>query len=221
MAAAARKWTSAASGTALRSTMTPPSRSGAAAAPAGGRKAAGSQGVASVARRLLALAPMAFAGACILPPPLEIGTEDAGVSSPPVVEQVLPDDFATPGPPIKLQPDQPRTMTLVVRDADLEDTVFVRFFVDYNRPDPGNFKASCSAPPPLEGGPLRNVDCETQTLCDGIAPDNDIEHFLEAVVADRTFLETSDPEAEGQPVFRALPSGGASTVTSWTMICLE
>lgn len=165
--------------------------------------------------------PMLCAGACILPPPLEIGDVDAGTSVPPVVEQVLPDDFATPGPAIKLEPGQSRIMTLVVRDPDLSDTIFVRFFVDYNRPQPSNFKASCSAPPPVEGGPLRNVDCDTQTLCDGITPDNDTEHFLEAVVSDGAFLETSDPLAEGQPVFRAIPASASKTVTSWTMICLQ
>lgn len=203
----------------LRSTMTRPSRSDARDRALERARAPESKDIARLARGLLLLLPMVLAGACILPPPLEIGNADAGTSAKPTVEQVLPEDFATPGPPVKLTPGEDRIMTLVVHDEDVDDTIHVRFFVDYGDPDPTNFKADCTAAP--SGEPERSVECNTRTLCDGITPDNSTEHFLEAVVADAEFLATSDPEAEDQLPFRAIPTTASKSTTTWTLICLE
>jgi hypothetical protein len=179
-------------------------------------------GIGLVARPLLALCAMGL-GACIIPPDLAIGDADAGVSSPPVVERVQPaEDFASPGPPIQLARGEAREMTLVVRDNELEDSLFVRFFVNYDRPtrpNPVNFVASCSAPGPADQQ-VRSIVCNTETFC-GPDLELDVEHFLEAVVSDRPFLtDTNDPRGAGQLPFRAIVPGGSTTVTAWTLICL-
>ena len=157
-----------------------------------------------------------FLQSCILPPELEIVAERDD-SAPPIVSAVAPAEFTTPGPPIQLELGDERFMTLTVRDNDLADVIFVRFFVDYSRPDRTNSKAECSAP--SSGEIEREVPCSMSTIGNGVSLSE--EHFLEAVVADQPFLETSDPDAAGQLPFRALPPGSSSSVTAWSLRCLE
>ncbi len=169
-----------------------------------------------LARRLLLLSSMG-ASACILPPPLDVESDDIGISSPPVVVEIAPQEFKSPGLPIQVEQADERNMILTVSDNDPEDLIFVRFFVDYARPDQTSFKADCSAP--ASGTERRQVTCSMATICNGISPD--VAHFLEAVIADRPFLDTSDPRAVGQLPFRALPPLAGSTITAWTLECVE
>jgi hypothetical protein len=209
-------------GQTLRIAMTPAPRSRGSEPASARPKPLEPHGSGLVARALLAVPAMAL-GACLFPPDLAIGDVDAGVSSPPVVERVLPpEDFASPGPPIQLARGEAREMTLLVRDNELDDSLFVRFFVNYDRPtrpNPVNFVASCSAPGPAEQQ-VRSIVCNTETLC-GPDTELDVEHFLEAVISDRPFLtDTNDPRGAGQLPFRAIVPGGSTTVTAWTLICL-
>jgi len=160
--------------------------------------------------------------ACLIPPDLEPASQDAGSGSPPVILSAQPTEFAFPGPILLDHSGLERPMTLEVTDADTDDTLFVQLYVDYNRlptnaPTPA--LASCQVPP--NGTATRFMACPTQTLCNSIPSTDEANHVLEAMVADRSFILDSDPDAFGQPPYRALaePEKASSTISSWVMSC--
>ena len=160
--------------------------------------------------------------ACIIPPDLEPeeALSDAGPSSPPVILSAQPAEFAFPGPIVFQRPDE-RVLALEVEDNDILDAIFVRLYVDYNRP-PTNAPtppwADCQHP---GGTRTRIIDCPVNALCTPIDQNDSTNHVLEALVSDRPFILDSDPVAEGQPPFRATadPAGAAKTIASWLMQC--
>jgi hypothetical protein len=196
------------------------------------RKSLQSFCAARVARRLLlflsvtrgALSATAAAGlatGCFLPPDLELAGADAGPSARPIIVRAQPPEFAFPGPIVFERADA-RRLTLEVEDRDAEDTVYVRLYVDYNRPPdmvPTPPWADCQAAP--NGEAIRFVDCPTQALCNPIAGTDDSEHVLEAMASDRPFIPDADLQAEGQPPYRAVadPQRAATFIRSWLMSC--
>jgi hypothetical protein len=159
--------------------------------------------------------------ACLIPPDLEPASQDAGGGSPPFIVSAQPMEFAFPGPMILDHLDE-RTLSLEVQDADIQDTVFVQLYVDYNRAptnQPTPSYANCQAPP--NDTAVRLVPCDTNSLCNSIASTDQGDHVLEAMVADRTFILDSDPQAEGQPPYRALaePQVASFNIYSWVMRC--
>lgn len=170
--------------------------------------------IGPLARRLLLVGGMAgCVSACVIPPPGDFAEADAGPSSPPVIVSAAdPYEF----PEMNVVRTDPPRLALTLRDVDLEDTLFVRLYVDYGLPVESNFAASCTAVP--SGMQERIADCATSTLCNQIT--DEAPHFLEAMVADLEFLSDSDPLAEGQPPFRALPPTAAYSFRSWMMTCI-
>jgi hypothetical protein len=165
-------------------------------------------GIGSVARPLLLVVGMAgSATACFIPVPLELDQQDAGPSAPPVLESVSPPEFAPPT--MVVEPADQRRLLLTLRDVDLDDTLFVQIYIDYAKPNPNNFVASCTALP--NGDQIRVADCSTANLCQQISDTE--EHLFEIMVADREFLD------EGEPAFRALPETAASSIRGWEIVC--
>jgi len=162
--------------------------------------------------------------ACLIPPDLEPASQDAGGGSPPVILSAQPAEFAFPGP-IVLERGDLRTLSLEVKDADIEDTLFVQLYVDYNRPptnEPTPAYAACQVAP--NGTATRLIACDTGALCNSIEPGSEtIDHVLEAMVADRSFILDSDPQAFGQPPYRALaePEKASFNFSSWVLHCLD
>jgi hypothetical protein len=159
--------------------------------------------------------------ACLIPPDLEPASQDAGGGSPPDILSAQPVEFAFPGP-ILLEHGDLRTLSLEVKDPDTEDTLFVQLYVDYNRAPtsaPTPAYASCQAAP--NGTATRLIACGTGALCNSIGDTDTDPHVLEAMVADRTFILDSDPQAFGQPPYRALaePEKASFTIRSWVMSC--
>jgi hypothetical protein len=159
--------------------------------------------------------------ACLIPPDLEPASQDAGSGSPPVILSAQPTEFAFPGPML-LQRGDTRQLSLEVQDGDVNDTLFVQLYVDYNRlptSQPTPAYASCQAAP--NGTSVRFIPCPTQSLCNSIVSTDDDNHVLEAMVADRAFILDSDPEAVDQPPYRALaePGEASFTISSWVMNC--
>lgn len=174
----------------------------------------------------MSIAVAVSASACIIPPDLEPADDapDAGPSSPPVIRSASPaPEFSFPGP-IQLERADARILALEVEDNDLADGIYVRLYVDYNRPPismPTPPWADCQA----AGNSLlsiRIVNCPTNALCTPIGTEDTTEHVLEALVSDRPFILDSDPQAEGQDPFRAVadPVRAAKTVRSWLMTCV-
>ncbi len=157
--------------------------------------------------------------ACVIPPPLQLDESDSGVNATPVIVSSGPaPEFSFPGPLVMEHSDQ-RRLTLTLSDSDVDDTLHVRIYRDYGMPDESNFVSSCTFPP--SGERTRVGDCLTQSFCNGLAPTDQDNKVLEAVVADRAFLDESDPAGEGQPAYRRLPTGTATSVRAWIMTCEE
>lgn len=172
--------------------------------------------------RPVLIAMLVTTAACPFPSDLEQAAVDGGQSSPPVMLSAQPaPEFSFPGPMI-LERGDSRVLTLEVEDTDIGDSLFLRLYVDYNRPQPTPPWAECQAAP--TGNETRIVDCPTATLCNGVDVTNEAtDHVLEAMVSDRAFIPDSDPAAEGQPAFRAVsdPQRGAYSLRSWILRCTD
>jgi len=156
---------------------------------------------------------------CPFPPGLNPSGADAGPSSPPVILSAGPaPEFSFPGPMV-LDRQDARTLSLTVQDADTDDVIHVKLFVDYGRPDVSPAWATCQAA--STGELSRVVACPVNTVCNAIAETDPAQHVLEAMVADREFIDDDDDGAEGQPPFRALEDieRAAFSFGSWTMTC--
>lgn len=146
---------------------------------------------------------------CVIPPPLERETgRDAQVNSIPVIVEVDP-NFPTPGP-IAVKRTEQEPMSLTVRDLDVEDTIWVYFYVDYNYPQAEPSLNQCQSS-------VQSIDrvltCPLFALCafeDGPA---DELHILEAMVTDRELLPV------GEPQYRALPADAGVSFRTWVMTC--
>lgn len=154
---------------------------------------------------------LAMLAGCVVPPPLERASDvDAAINSIPVITALDP-SFPAPGP-IQIKRQEQETMTLVVHDADLMDTVWIYFFVDYNYPNPVPPLNSCqSSVSELE----RTLICPLNALCAFAQGPPDQIHVLEAMITDREIL------TEGEPIYRALPDGAGVSFRSWLMNCIE
>lgn len=159
--------------------------------------------------------------ACLIPPDLEPSSQDAGSGSPPVILSAQPIEFAFPGP-ILLERGDERLLTLEVQDGDRTDTLFVKLYVDYNRP-PANLPTpsfnECQAAP--NDMATRFIQCPVNSLCNPIDEGDQGDHVLEAMVSDRPFISDADPEAFGQPPYRAVadPEEASTSTNSWVMRC--
>jgi hypothetical protein len=158
---------------------------------------------------------------CLIPPDLEPASQDAGAGSPPVIRSAQPTEFAFPGPILLTRGDL-RLLSLEVLDGDSEDTLFVRLYVDYNRP-PTNLPTpsynECQAAP--NDTATRFIECNVNSLCTSIDETDQGDHVLDAMVSDRQFISDADPQAFGQPPYRAVaePQAASFSINSWVMRC--
>jgi hypothetical protein len=150
--------------------------------------------------------------ACAVPPSLQLDQPDAGENAAPIVTSVsnaAAEELIEPGPITVAQ--GAGTLSVTLRDADVGDALFVRMFVDYNRPDPTPPRVLCST---ASGTTVkRTASCPITGLCQ--TSDIGQERNLWIEVFDRQPLET------GLPLYRAMPTGGASSKWQFTMRCQE
>jgi hypothetical protein len=151
---------------------------------------------------------------CVVPIPASpVEDGDGGVrSDTPTVITATPYDF--PGP-LSLNPLSPEQFTVTLRDADIQDTLYVRVFRDYQKAALG-FLDQREVPNDPDLGRLdRQVTLLTNNWCNGI---NDTEGQLvfDVVVADQPF----DNDNTTVPEYRAVINGGRSSVRSWVGRCV-
>ncbi len=120
---------------------------------------------ASLARHMLIVWFIPMLG-CI-PPTLEL-EQPVEPNSPPVTLSVrgpTGDELPWPGPVTLVRGTG--TATLVVRDLDLADSLYVQFFVDYGMPDPQPTRTpSCRVGPVIGGdSPDRTISCDIRGVC--------------------------------------------------------
>ena len=110
------------------------------------------------------LLPVASLTACVIPPSLSVGTEDAPVNAPPAIIAVhtAVEELAKPGP-VVFDVGSQDTLSIDLFDPDVNDTLYVRIFVDYNYPDRGNSRSFCDTAP--TGNTKRTASCPELGIC--------------------------------------------------------
>lgn len=148
---------------------------------------------------------------CVIPPSLSIDDGDAGVNSPPAILAVRSDqqELAEPGPVTFARGSGTISVTLL--DTDIEDTLYVRVFVDYKVTDPTAARSTCTAPP--NGTTQRAATCDLSALC--LTGDIGAERLMQVQVFDRELLES------GAPQFKAMPPDGLTTSRFYQLDCTE
>ena len=182
-----------------------------------------SQGEVRLAQRLhgwrelvvcrLLLVPALACGGCVIPPSLSVGTEDAGVNSPPAILAVRSDtqELPEPGPVLLDRGETAGSLSLTLLDTDLADTLYVRMFLDYTVTAADPARVTCTSPAPMPNAPQRTVSCDATSLC----PATGTDFNLSIVVFDREPLES------GTPPYQAMPPGGLKTSVFYFLKCQD
>jgi hypothetical protein len=167
------------------------------------------------ARGLLVLA--IGSSGCIIPPSLSVDNQDAGIDSPPSITSVRSDLSAMiePGPyTFPAAPDaQNETVNLSLLDTDVNDSLYVRIYVDYTVVTPTAPRSTCNAV--VNGAAVRTTTCSLAALCLQSDVSSDPTHIMEIVVFDR------EPLDSGSPTFKAIPDGGQSTTRTYQLGCVS
>lgn len=155
---------------------------------------------------------LGLAAGCAVPPSLQLDEPDARVNSAPTIVSISDStarELVEPGP-VTFEVAR-GSLSLSLRDTDLDDTLYVRFYANYNAPDPTPALASCRAAP--SGLVSRTINCPI----DGLCTESDIgrERNLWVEVFDRELLDS------GTPRYRAMATGGMSTKWQFRLNCKE
>ena len=147
----------------------------------------------------------AASGACVVPIPAEVESNDGGPNSPPVILHPVPEmPFGNTAGPLR-QIDFPN-VTFDVRDIDVDDVITVRVFRNFQL-EPDLARQVKVVP---GGEAIRPVDLDTGTWCLGAGGTNNV--VFEILVSDRAFLDD-----DVEPLFRA--TTGETASRSWVMNC--
>lgn len=156
---------------------------------------------------VLAVLLVAQLAGCVIPPSLSVDNQDAGINSPPAVIAVRTEqEELAELDTVPFVRGEQSTLSIELLDTDLQDTLYVRIFVDYTFDNPSPARSACVASP--TGIARRTVSCDTTALC----PDT-VMHDLQVKVFDRQLLDS------GMPAFQAMPEGGLSTGKVFKLDC--
>jgi hypothetical protein len=164
--------------------------------------------------RVWAVVTSVLLAGCIIPPSLAVGVEDASIDSPPSITSARSDlvELVEPGPYLfPTAPDaQNETINLTLLDTDVDDTLYVRIYVNYMVGIPTAPRSTCSAV--SNGSAIRTTTCSLAALCLPSDPSG-VFQIMEIVVFDRQPLDV------GTPTFKAIPAGGESTTRTFQLGC--
>ena len=82
---------------------------------------------------------------CVIPPSLSVDTTDAGANSAPAIVSVRADlvEFPQFSTLVFEKGNGAGQLNVTLHDTDLDDTLYVKIFVNYNRPDPTPARSEC------------------------------------------------------------------------------
>jgi hypothetical protein len=163
---------------------------------------------------VLAVAVAALAVGCVIPPNLSIEENDGAVNAAPVIKDVRDEagnPFERPGPR-DIVVGQGR-LVLTLADPDVNDTLSVRYFLDYGLPAPTPARIECEAAPGATPTVDRQITCSLVGVCTTPALGA---HVFEIEVFDRPPV-VDDPTR----LFRQLDPPGLSSVWWWQVNCVE
>ncbi len=174
-----------------------------------------SSGRSPMARFMLltgALVIFPAAIACAVPPGLQLDQPDAKENSAPIITAaaVGAEALTEPGPITEIERGR-GNMAVTVRDTDVEDTLYIRMFVDYGLPDPTAPRGFCKTTPGITTS--RTISCDISGICTN--DDIDVTRLLWIEVFDR------EPLDSGTPRFRVMPEGGYSSKWAFSLQCQE
>jgi len=155
------------------------------------------------------------AGGCVIPPSLSLEENDAAVNNPPVLHDVrdeVGNPFERPGPR-DIVVGQGR-LVITASDNDLDDTLYVRFYMDYGLVDPTPAKITCQAAPGASPTIERQVTCSLIGVC--TASDVGTEHMFEIDLYDRTPIDD-----EPTRINRSVAAPGEVSTWWWKVECRE
>jgi hypothetical protein len=161
----------------------------------------------------LALMTLVTTTACVVPIPASPVEEDGGAPNGlPDIAGASPAEFKFPGP-IDLDPSKPQSITVTLKDMDLDDTLYVRVFRNYPE-NPGFIDSKFVTNDATLGKAERQLPLSTANWCFG-APESE-QLILLLVVADREF----DEDNTKQPPFQAVTTGGLTSAREWVARCV-
>lgn len=172
-------------------------------------------------RVLLGLFTMSLTAACILPPSLSVN-QDAGVNSPPAITAVRSNDqeLPEPGPVNFVTGPSAGTMSISLVDTDVEDTLYVRLFVNYLGTKTPSPRSNCTAAPTMTS--LRTTTCTLTAIC------TDTEVGLEGGALPGSLYLTvqvfdREPDDFLLPAFKTMPEdqNGMTTSRGYLMNCQD
>lgn len=152
----------------------------------------------------------ALLAGCVVPLPYPEESGDAGQGGyPPVIRAGTP----PLGEPTSLFYSAPNTdYTLDVEDRDLDDTIYLRIFRDYDPQAPMPPIVDRLYPPGGEALRTLGVEVGVVAWCPELPEPR--QYIFEVVVADRPFDPNPTP-----PVYRSVTLGGDFTVRPWVITC--
>jgi len=167
----------------------------------------------SVLRAVLALGFAMFAG-CVIPPSLSVDTADAGANSAPAIVSVRADlvEFPQFSTLVFEKGMGAGQLNVTLHDTDIGDTLFVKIFVNYNRPDPTPARGQCEA----GGGRVeRTCSANMQSVC----TTEDIGANPLPIM--QVFVFDAEVEPDIQPPFQGVPPGRLSTSMTFFLRCQD
>lgn len=188
-------------------------------------KSARSLGLPPMARRVHSLPLVTICAATSLlatgcpPPPLSLDEPDAPPNSPPGILSVrnetgseLAIGVGTGVNPVIIGIS---TMTLTLFDSDVEDTLFVRGFFDYDLENPSSAPANCNVGPSTPRSFERTVTCNLAAFCS--ADDVGEQHQLDVLACDRP------PDDSGSlvPAYYNCGPDGTPAIRVYQVLCQE
>ena len=158
---------------------------------------------------------LAMASGCVIPPSLSLEENDAAVNSPPVLRDVrdeVGNPFERPGPRDVVV--GAGRLVITAADNDLDDTLFVRFYLDYGLVNPTPPKITCQALPGATPTVERQVTCSLIGVCN--SGDVGALHVFEIDVYDRMPIDD-----EPTRVNRSVAAPGEVSTWWWQVDCRE
>lgn len=169
---------------------------------------------AGVSRAAFALVlAMMFAG-CVIPPSLSVDTTDAGANSAPAIVSVRADlvEFPQFSTLVFEKGNGAGQLNVTLHDTDLDDTLYVKIFVNYNRPDPTPARAECkTAGRTVE----RTASCTMEGVCQTADIGANPLPIMQVFVFDR------EVQSDIPPLYQGMPPGGLSTSETFFLRCQD
>lgn len=151
----------------------------------------------------------------MIPPSLSSDQPDAAVNSPPAILAVRSDqeELVEPGP-VVITRGVTTQLNAELLDTDVDDILYVRFYVNYTVAEPTPARAACKTG--KSDAPQRSLSCDTTALCSA-SDVGKADLRLEIEVFDRELADS------GTPQFKAMDptSGGLTTGRVYALTCAE